>query len=54
MKFKAEFKFDDSLVGVKYYYAVKHIHAIQKFYNDIDTDRLPYDCVLLSMKEVRA
>lgn len=53
MKFKAEFKFDNSQVGIKHYIAENHITAIRKFYHDINTDKLPYDCLLLSMKEVR-
>lgn len=53
MKFKAEFKFDSSLVGIKHYFADSRIHAIQKFQHDVNADKLPHDCTLLSMKKVR-
>ena len=53
MKFKAEFKFDNSLVGIKHYTAENRTAAIHNFHHDINIDKLPHDCLLLSMKEVR-
>lgn len=52
MTFKAEFKFDNSLVGVKKYVAKSKLLALCKFYQDISKEKLPSDCTLLSLEQI--
>lgn len=52
MKFKAEFKFDNSLVGVKKYVANSKLMALCQFYRDVRQEKLPSDCTLLSIEQV--
>jgi len=52
MKFKAEFKFDNSLVGIKHYTASSKLYALCKFYRDIRTQKLPSTCELLTIDQV--
>lgn len=52
MKFKVEFKFDDSLVGIKHYTASSKLCALRKFYRDIRIQKLPSTCELLTIDQV--
>jgi len=52
MKFKAEFKFDNSYVGIKHYSASSKLCALCKFYRDIRTHKIPSTCELLTLEQL--